>query len=1470
MADINDQMQSTAQQGAQSAQNAASHIANTAAKPAKRIVKKVGQRAANRAWKTAHRVGKAAAKLSVKAIKGAMSLIGKLLAILGPVGIAVILAIIFFGATFSFVLNERGSNESNNLDPEYQNPSYLESESGITKAIAMTEPQAVSDAYYKFISCSSYIKTFADKQLEFNDPEESQDFAALRDYNKIEENFYLSDDFLRSMDEMLHHDEFYYPEQVIKPVYGQKMSLKDKAGHESKTYTSRLPFDTPAGEQMLNTEIVKNFSAMLVDGYTLSDSNAVGDIRQLLPHSQKPQAVIESDGTVSEQYYKLADRNVMDASDTTDTEKGLWDYGFASVLEYQAEEKQSYIECTYDKVDVDYDYELYEIIDYDKNGDPIYDWTGPYHGFIQSINITGTADDLKAVCSSQCTSMTTDTKRWSVNYPENLEAIVNDSTAWNMAKEGNSAAEAAYNSFYNRSVTNSHIDAKITNSWDSDIDHLAFDDPALKVAYGNVGGGLYPINIAIVSHAATFSGNIHYTIIPAGENGCNVEEEALSPNSEASIDHRLPVQTILVAGGCSSAALTAHRTGTLFTKTPAIEETTSPWGFEYLEQYAAYYRCYAPKDYINDREFMVRTGLNAAEGSDAEKQYLRNLDYLMSLGLLRLYSGNISYSATGSVDLSSLSDSESDLYILSHVIAAEAGPNKLDELMVGSVFVNRVQSGLFPNTFKEVLTQGDGGQYACWADGNYQNAKPTDREIASAIQVLTGQFSIPDNILGQSASVQGNIYITVNNGPGYNTHYYCAMPAGTAISTVDRYGRPAVTGSDTLTQLTALASTLKGDTSFQAGAAAASIDYSGTAFIGDDLTAGLDTSQSLSTKGASVITSTTASLTQLANKIDASDSLGMGIKTVYLLAGTYCSTINDSEFRTQYLSLLQSIQAKAPSAQIIVTSLPPVVDSKSATSNSYISGKNAIIQDIATSQNYKILDINTPLSENGQLRSEYSGDGTCLSAAGYDVWFSKIQSGLTSSNIGTDVTSAFSLIDQSGIPIYSRYTLYDISEFDVLAATNMQARVVQAETGIVATLKTLLNNAVDFATSTAEGIREFIGKFFSATSDAILGESKNRKDIYYYYSAPYNNYDVRSTIYHTIAFSTQTLFSTAESVANEKAEAQDLTFLFVGKMSSLGLGSLTSSKFTKIPGTGTAVEGMISPTTSYVSPLTPYSPAAGFTELSTAAGTSVLAVADGIVTDIGTDPSDAKGKYVTQESVIDGITYTITYGYLDSISVGRGGEVSSGSQIGTSGTRSDGTAAMYLSVKKDGVYVDPNTIFYQSTYSFGGTSLGQNLYNDDSSVNEASIKELHTKLMSMVDSHNEDEYHRPPMNNLERLQCTWWAYGRGLNYLISSGSSVSVTDYNKIRGNGGQYAANNAAAGIFNYGSTPKPNALACYPGTPGHITYVEAVDYVNGYYYISHAGSGKAFYGIAKRKFDYVSSYGTKATFIYLDEPLV
>lgn len=105
---------------------------------------------------------------------------------------------------------------------------------------------------------------------------------------------------------------------------------------------------------------------------------------------------------------------------------------------------------------------------------------------------------------------------------------------------------------------------------------------------------------------------------------------------------------------------------------------------------------------------------------------------------------------------------ENDLYVLSHVIFAEAG-NYSEELQigVGSVVLNRVADERFPDSIEEVVFQD--GQYACTWDGNYYK-EPSEEAIAIATYLLENGSQYPEYVIFQAEFTQGDkVYKQVGN-----------------------------------------------------------------------------------------------------------------------------------------------------------------------------------------------------------------------------------------------------------------------------------------------------------------------------------------------------------------------------------------------------------------------------------------------------------------------------------------------------------------------------------------------------------------------------------------------------------------------------------------------------------------------------------------------------------------------------------
>lgn len=114
---------------------------------------------------------------------------------------------------------------------------------------------------------------------------------------------------------------------------------------------------------------------------------------------------------------------------------------------------------------------------------------------------------------------------------------------------------------------------------------------------------------------------------------------------------------------------------------------------------------------------------------------------------------------------------EDDLYVLSHIISAEAGNCSEDMMLsVGSVVLNRVADDRFPDTISEVVFQE--GQYSPTWNGAYYN-EPTEAAQEVAKRLLEEGSAIDASVVWQSNFPQGNgIYDTIES-PWGTVMYFC-------------------------------------------------------------------------------------------------------------------------------------------------------------------------------------------------------------------------------------------------------------------------------------------------------------------------------------------------------------------------------------------------------------------------------------------------------------------------------------------------------------------------------------------------------------------------------------------------------------------------------------------------------------------------------------------------------------------------
>lgn len=99
--------------------------------------------------------------------------------------------------------------------------------------------------------------------------------------------------------------------------------------------------------------------------------------------------------------------------------------------------------------------------------------------------------------------------------------------------------------------------------------------------------------------------------------------------------------------------------------------------------------------------------------------------------------------------------SETDLYVLSHIINAECGDDNCSHeqrVATGSVVLNRVASDLYPDTIEEVVF--DPGQYSPTWDGRY-SLEPSEDSVEVAKMLLEEGSQIPAECVFQAEFSQG-------------------------------------------------------------------------------------------------------------------------------------------------------------------------------------------------------------------------------------------------------------------------------------------------------------------------------------------------------------------------------------------------------------------------------------------------------------------------------------------------------------------------------------------------------------------------------------------------------------------------------------------------------------------------------------------------------------------------------------------
>lgn len=762
------------------------------------------------------KIGKKAVQATGKLLVAFLNALKSLLLALGPIGIGVLVGIVIFAAAFNYIMDERGSSGQLDLDPSKENPTVMTDE-GYRTAVAMTESQALIDAYYKYLSCDSHQKVYVDESgnivtLQFSNAEQTADFAGLSDIYGKENYFYLSSYFLKMTDELFNNEEFFYPEQFIKPVHYQVLPLKDPDDDESgKLYVTALPLVDDGSDN------AKSLSGQISDGpYAIGETLRAADgerLRRVLPDDATKAFLAQSRTYLLKDNVTVVDEN--DVSHTgsalvdqgNETEPGIWDYGFGSVLQYESMQKNR----TIDVSKISFEYHFHTIPWTEEEGED---------GSIEKV--CGTATCHTAIYEIDLSS---DTAASIIEATDNyMETFEED--------DGDSGVDVEMMARPTKKQLNYMLEnTDGVEMWISSADEslagVYFDNQTIQAAFGNATGDnkgamvkktKYPLNIAVISSAATFSGNIRYKY---QIETTSVELTDCTGTRGSIQDNWADDCTTIEYDSleCSSESLSIVRGGTVHSSQPSSipEEISVPTGFQYVEDYGTHYKIYVPNAVHTDMDFKERVyqkqegadNLSASEkvGYDVDQDgEVTIMDFLLKLGLLTPYAGGTlgqtggitqgEISVENQADLAALGcgmDEAGQTRLLAKVIAAEAGPNKLDQLMVGAVVLNRVYSPEFSYADSIIEVISAPGQYESWSNGSIAAREPTPEQLASAEQLLSGRFALPSNIIFQTGSPPSNSttwMVVMNGGNGLVDHHYCHNGA---LALTDFYGRTALT-----------------------------------------------------------------------------------------------------------------------------------------------------------------------------------------------------------------------------------------------------------------------------------------------------------------------------------------------------------------------------------------------------------------------------------------------------------------------------------------------------------------------------------------------------------------------------------------------------------------------------------------------------------------------------------------------------
>lgn len=566
-------------------------------------------------------VGRAIKKVARKAVRW-------LVATVGPAIAGFLCIVLILGLAYMWLFETRGSSGQLSRDPAYQNP--VVDVNGVPVAQAYTEPQALINSYYNYLSVISAQKVFVDPAtgeqvwLKFDNNTQTSDYAGLTTTNNAEEQFYLSPYLLMMADEIMHQQMFYYPEQFIKPVFSRFLPVSDST--DGKLYITTLPLIDDGSKNAV--ELVKELSGGQGNP-TAADTpySASPSYRSYEDYYGASLSILSTSHPYSEMSSPSDGYSqTFSSQNMNQTVPGFWDYGLGTIIQYEVGTKDKYINCAFNSFTVhihrlrdvpDIDPETGEQLVDPETNQPVMKQEFVCENEIATIVID--PEDTIASLMTKINALNTETERVVISpSTDELTSMLNAST---------------------NKIEMNLSEADLLSS------QTVFNNTTLQRYFGK-DNTVYPLNYPMISAVATFSGSLRYEY--ASKQVTTALETETMPFDSGFNDNCTDLEYFSGTAACGFfGSLTASRTGEVVTISPVGKSAAGagssvyadPLGMTYLEAYMSNYEVYVPNNTTTtlNRVKELQEGPYSAELDANNDGVVTVIDYIIKMGLMESY-----------------------------------------------------------------------------------------------------------------------------------------------------------------------------------------------------------------------------------------------------------------------------------------------------------------------------------------------------------------------------------------------------------------------------------------------------------------------------------------------------------------------------------------------------------------------------------------------------------------------------------------------------------------------------------------------------------------------------------------------------------------------------------------------------------------------------------------------------------------